>query len=98
MRLGGEIVDFVRLGLLNDPDQIGGVGQIAVVKDEAGVFGLRIFVKMLDPLGVEARGTALDPVDDVTSVEQELSEIGAVLTGHAGDQGYFRLTHGALFI
>ena len=32
--LGGEIVDFVGLRLLNDADEIGGVGHVAVVQDE----------------------------------------------------------------
>ena len=48
VRLGGEIVDFVRLRFLDDANQVGRVGQITVMQDEARIGHLRIFVEMLD--------------------------------------------------
>lgn len=35
MALGGEVVEFVGLHLLEDANQAGGIGQGAVVEDEA---------------------------------------------------------------
>ena len=57
---------------------------------------MRILVEMLDPPGVEARRAALDAVNLVALVEQQFGEIGAVLTGHAGDQCNLWSTQGVL--
>ena len=97
MRLRREIVDLVGLRLLDDADQIGGVGQVAIVQDEARIGIMRILVEMLDPPGVEARRPTLDAVHLVALGEQQFGEIGAVLAGDAGDQSHFVLVHGVLF-
>ena len=62
------------------------IGQVAVVQDEARGLLVRILVQVIDAVGVEERGAALDAVHLVALVEQELGEIGAVLAGDAGDQ------------
>jgi len=36
--LRGKIVDFVGLRLLHDPDQVRGVGHVAVVKDGQAMY------------------------------------------------------------
>jgi len=41
---------------------------------------------MVDAVGVEERGAALDAVDLVALLEQELGEVRAVLAGDAGDE------------
>jgi len=52
MALGAEVVDFIRLHLLDDPDQIGAVSEVAVVQREPGIELMRILIEMVDPLGV----------------------------------------------
>ena len=69
-----------------------GVGEVAVVQDEAAVRLVRVLVEVVDALGVEGRGAALDAVDLVALGEQELGEVGAVLAGDAGDQSLFHLS------
>jgi hypothetical protein len=92
--LGGEIVDLVGLGLLDDPDQVGRVGQVAVMQEEVRVLLVRVLVDMVDPLGVELARSALDAVDRVAFLEQEFGQILSVLAGDAGDE--CGLAHGAL--
>ena len=81
MALRGEIVDLVRLGLLDDADQVGRIGHVAVVQEEPRALLVRVLVEMIDALGVERRGAALDAVDHIALGQQELGEIGAVLAG-----------------
>ena len=81
-----EIVDLVGLRLLDQADQVGGVGQVAVVQEETRVVLVRIDVEVIDAAGVERRGAPLDAVHHVALGEQERREIGAVLAGHPGDQ------------
>ena len=52
---------------------------------------VRVVVEVVDAIGVEEAGPALDAVHDVALVEQELGQVGAVLPGDAGDE--CRLRH-----
>ncbi len=88
MRLRSEVVDFVGLDLLDDADEAGAVGQITVVQDEAAAGLVRVLVEVVDAVGVEERGAALDAVDFVALAQQEFGKIGAVLAGDAGDEGF----------
>ena len=65
MALRGKVVDLVGLHFLHDPDQVGAVGQVAVMQVETLVIDVRILVDILDPTGVEARAAALHAVDFV---------------------------------
>jgi hypothetical protein len=85
--LGAQVVDLVGLHLAQDAGQVGGVGQVAVVKVEAGLIGVGVHIEMIDPLGVEGGGAALDAVDLIALLQQEFSQVGTVLAGDAGDEG-----------
>ena len=92
--LGAEVVDLVGLDLLNDADQVGRIGEIAVVEDEAGqgaadVDLMGVLVEVIDAIGVEAAGAALDAMDAIALLQQEFGEVGAVLAGDACDQSCF---------
>ena len=62
MALGAQIVHLVRLHLLHDPDEIGGVGQIAIVEYELLIVYMRILIQMIHPLGIKEGGAAFDAV------------------------------------
>jgi hypothetical protein len=47
---------------------------------------MQVAVEMVDAPGVENRGASLDAVDFIAPTQQQFGEIGAVLSGHAGDQ------------
>jgi hypothetical protein len=81
-----QVVDLVGLHLLHDADQVGAVRQITVVQLEALVVDMRVLVQMIDPVGVEQAGAALDAVHFVALRQQQFGQVGAVLAGHAGDQ------------
>ena len=49
-----------------------------------------VAVEVVDPVGVEARGAADDPVHLVSLLQKQLGEVGAVLPGDAGDQRLLR--------
>ena len=89
MRLGRQVVEFVGLHLLDDPHQAGGVGHVSVVQDELAVVDVGILVEMIDAVGVEQRGAPFDAVDFVAFFQQKLGQVGAVLSGHPGDQCFF---------
>jgi hypothetical protein len=52
MPLGAEGVDLIRLHLLDDPDQVGAVGEVAVVEHQARVALVRVLIEVIDPGGV----------------------------------------------
>jgi hypothetical protein len=86
MALGGEIVDLGRPDLLHQPDQVGGVGHVAVMHQERHVAGVRILIKMVNPRRIERGRAPLDAVHGVAEAEQIFGEIGAVLSGDARNQ------------
>jgi hypothetical protein len=66
------------------------------VEDQAPVLFVRILVEVVDAAGVEGRRAPDHAVHFVAFVEKELREVGAVLTGDAGDQRTFRRHAGIL--
>ena len=85
MTLGTEVVDLIRLNLLNSTDQIGAVGEIAVMKSEPWVALMGVLVEVIDPAGVKRGSSPLDPVYLIALLQQEFSQITAVLPSNAGD-------------
>ena len=85
--LRAQVVDLVRLHLLHDADQVGGIGQVAVVQDEVAMRLVRVLVQVIHAIGIEQRRAPLDAVDLVALLQQEFGQIGAVLAGDASNQG-----------
>ena len=90
MGLRAKVIDLVRGYFGEDPGQVRGIGQIAVMQLELGVVRMRVLVDMVDPLGVEQRRPALDPVHLIALFEQEFGKVGSVLPGDAGDKRFLR--------
>jgi hypothetical protein len=84
--LRSQVIDFIGLHRLEDPQHAGGIGHVAVMQDEAAASDVRILVQVIDALGVEERRAPLHAMDDVSLVEQELGQIRAVLAGDSSNQ------------
>ena len=80
-----EIVDLVGLRLLHQADQVGRIGHVAVVQEEARLRLMRIDIEVVDAAGVERRRATLDAVHDIALIEQEPGEIRAILAGYTGN-------------
>ena len=85
--LRAEVVDLIRLELVEQLDQRDGVGEVAVVGEQPHSLLVWVAVEMVDPVRVEARGAADDAVDLVALLQQQLRQVAAVLAGDSGDQG-----------
>ena len=55
MALGGQVVDFVQLDVLDDVNQVGGIGEVAVVHEEADVLFVEILIEVINPGSVRTR-------------------------------------------
>ena len=84
-----QVVDLVRLHLLNDADQVAAVGQVAVMQREVLLVDMRVLIQVVNTVGIERRGPALDAVDFITFAQQKLGQVSAVLPCDAGDEGNF---------
>jgi hypothetical protein len=77
-----------RSGFQN-PVEVAGIGEVAVVEEKALPVDGWIIVKMIDASSVE-RGTAPNhSVDDVTLFQELFCKVRAVLPGDASDKRYF---------
>jgi hypothetical protein len=52
---------------------------------------MRILVDVIDTLSIEKRSAAFDAVNLVTFSEKKFREVGAVLSGDAGDECCFHI-------
>lgn len=70
MALCREIVDLMRLHLLDDANQIRCIGEIAVVENHSATGVVRVAVQVVDSVGVEGRRASLHAMHLVTLVQQ----------------------------
>ena len=82
--LGGEVVDLLRADLTDQSDQTVAVRQVAIVQMQ-----LRLLAKdqVLDSLRAEGAGATTQAMHLVALREQQLREVGTVLTRDTRDQG-----------
>ena len=84
--LGGEVVDLIRLNLLDHPQQARGIGHVAVVEGEGQAAIVRLAEEVIDAIGVEQGGAPLDAVDRIALADQVLRQVRTILAGDARDQ------------
>ena len=83
MALGTKVVDLIGLHLLDDPDQVGAVSEIAIVEHKARITFMGVLVEVINSTGIEAARPALDTVHLVALLQQQLREVATVLTGYS---------------
>src|ERR1051325_3643578 len=90
MALRREIIDLVRLDTSNQPRHGTRVAQVAVMKFEGRLVGVRIRVDVIQAAGVESTGPANDAVDLVSLGQQKLGKIRTVLSCDTCNQRFLR--------
>ena len=61
MALSAEVVDLIWLHLLDDPDQVGAVDEVAVMEHQSRVALVWILVQVIDPLVLKLLARRLMP-------------------------------------
>ena len=85
MALSTEVVDLIRLHLLDDSDQVGAVGELAIMEHQPRITFVRVLIQVIDPAGVEAARAPLDAMHLIPLLKQQLRQVAAVLPRDAGD-------------
>jgi len=80
-----QIVDFVRLHFLDNPDQAGGIREIAMMQGEIESLLMGVVIEMINSIGVDQGRPALDAVNRITLGQQQFGEIRTVLAGNTGN-------------
>jgi hypothetical protein len=84
--LGSEIVDLVRLGFLDDPNQVRRIGEITIMHGESRMDVLRLGINSVDALGIELRRASFDAVHHVPFCEEKPGEVGTILPRDTGNE------------
>ena len=84
MALRRQVVNFIRLNLLDDSEEVRRIRKVCVVQNEAHIFLMRVSVKMINALRVEKGRTTLEAMNGVTFFKQEFREVGTVLACNTG--------------
>lgn len=85
MRLGSEVVDFVRLDGSQNPSNLRSICQVAVMQKHSSFGVVWITVEMVDSLGVECRSSTNDAVNFISLFQQEVGQMRTILACDAGD-------------
>ena len=64
------------------------------MENQAGIQFVGILIQVIDPGRVEAAGPPLNAMHRIALLQQQLSQVTAVLARDAGDQGCFEGRHG----
>jgi hypothetical protein len=70
-----QVKNFFRLNPIKELNQIGRIGDIAVVKKQSNAIDVRVLVEMIDPPRVESGGAPDYPVHLVAFGEKQLGQI-----------------------
>ena len=89
MALGAEIIYFIRSYFINQIGQMTGNREVAVVEIDPRLGVMEILVKVINAVCVEGAGPADKAVDLIALVEQQLRQIGTILTGDACNERFF---------
>ncbi len=69
----------------------------AVVQKKTHMLFVWILIKVINTIGIKYRRTTFDTMHFIILVQQKLSQIGAILAGHPGNQCFFIRKHLASF-
>lgn len=89
MALSAQIINFIRLHLLNNSNQVCAICEIAIMKGQSLILLMRILIKMINAAGVETTGTPLDAMHGISLLQQQLGQIGTILACDTGNEGNF---------
>ena len=97
MRLRTQVINLIRLNLLEDVPQPVPSDKIARMKEHPRIGLVRIHIQMVNPICIERRTPAEDPVNLIPLFKEKLRQIGAVLSRNTRNQClfHFHIFHGA---
>ena len=99
VRLRRQVIDLLRLDAVDQFQHISRGGNIPIMQMQVRpVLHMRIFIDMIDAVRVECAGTPDGAMHFVAFAQQQLRQVGAVLTGDPGDQRFFHFFHLYLFV
>jgi hypothetical protein len=64
------------------------------MEDEVPVPDMGVLVQVVDPVCIEQGGSPFDAVDFISFFQEEFGQVGTVLSGDTGNEGFF--CHGFL--
>jgi hypothetical protein len=81
-----QVIQLVRLHLLQHADQARGIRQVAIMQHQILMLDVRILIEVVDACRIEERRPPIDPVDLIALVQQKFRQVGAVLPGDASNE------------
>ena len=85
MALRTQVVDFVRVQIVEEKGKRATIGEISIMQEKAVVSLVVILEDVIYTIGIKARCTALDAVDLIASGKKKLGQVGTILASTSGD-------------
>src|SRR4029077_5069296 len=84
--LRAQVIDLLRLHVVDEVGQLLPRREIAVVEEEVPVAAVRVLINMVDPIGIEGTRTPDYSVYVVAFAKQQFRKVRTVLSGDAGNE------------
>jgi hypothetical protein len=79
-----QIVNLIWLHLLDDMEQVAGVGQVAIMQHKIALADVWVLVQVVDAVRVEEGAAPPDAVNLISFAQKEFREVGPILPCNAG--------------
>ena len=88
-----QVINLVRLDGLQEPVEPGRVAQVPKVKEHTGIVAMGVLIEMVNAAGIEGTGPTDEPMDLIAFFQQELGQIGSVLSRDPRDERFLSGNH-----
>ena len=87
MALGTKIIDLIGIDLFNQAVQVARIGEVPVMQEHPLVAVLRIVqINVVNPPRIERTAPPHNPVNSISLLKQQFSQVTPVLARNTGDQ------------
>ena len=84
-----QVIDLIRLCFLDDPDEVGRICQISIMKGKFYAFLVTVLVQMVDACCIEKGRTSFDAMYGISFFQEQLCEVCPVLSVNTCNQCNF---------
>ena len=85
MTLCGQMVDLIRLNVINEIGELPLIGDVPIMKKKLCFRIVRVGIQVIDSIGIKGAGPANESMDFITLQKKKLGKITAILTSDAGN-------------
>jgi hypothetical protein len=94
MTLGAQMIDLLRLKVIDEVGHLAGIAEIAVVEKKPSFGNMGVRINMVDATRVKSARAPNQAMDLIAFGEEEFRQIGTILPGDPGNESFHESLRG----